>query len=231
MRAAWSVLGAYMAFGLALNVFLPLRSMDQWFRLFLWGTVLRAAAFGFLLWKSPVPFRFAGMRPALFLAHAALMLGLWSVLLTQAHGAPWTWGERALALPAVLMVGLFEETLFRGALLGGLAERFGAGRGALASSVLFALFHTRPQALAAWPHIFLTGCVLANLRLKGMGLGQLALIHAGADALFFFHGRESVTEYGPAYWVFLGGLFAYAALMAPGRGPGPGAPASSASPR
>ncbi|HAH08130.1 MAG TPA: hypothetical protein DCM05_16665 [Elusimicrobia bacterium] len=222
-----------MALGLALNIFLPLRSMEQWFRIFLWGTFLRAAAFGFLLWKSPVPFRFAGMRPAPFLAHAALMLALWSVLLTQARGEPWGWGERALALPAVLMVGLFEETLFRGALLAGLAARFGEGKGALASSVLFTIFHTRPQAVAAWPHIFLTGCVFANLRLRGMSLGQLALIHAGADALFFFHGKESASGYGSAYWVFLGGLFAYAALTAPstGRAPARGAPASWPWPR
>jgi membrane protease YdiL (CAAX protease family) len=222
-----------MALGLALNIFLPLRSMDQWFRIFLWGTTLRAAAFGFLLWSgrrcgSPIQF-----GPANMPVHAALIVALWCVFLSAAHGEPWGWGQRLLAVPACVMVGLFEETLFRGVLLDGLSERWGPARGGLASSVLFALFHTRPQALAAWPHIFLTGCVFANLRSRGMGLGALAGLHALVDLLFFFRGKESVTEYGPSYWVFLGGLFVYAALSAPrpGRGAAAGAPSSGPSPR
>ncbi|MBI5244759.1 MAG: CPBP family intramembrane metalloprotease [Elusimicrobia bacterium] len=219
-RVALGVLAAYMLLGLGLNLLVPLSSVDQWLRIFLWGTPLRAGVFFLLLWADRrfggrTPLGFAGMRAPRVLLYGALMLALWSVFLTQARGEPWSWGARALGIPACLFVGLLEEYLFRGVLLDGFLDRYGSQRAALASSILFMIFHTRPQALAAWPHIFLTGAVFANLRLRGMSLGHLALVHAAVDSLFFLHGREGVTRFGPAYWVFLAGLFLYAALTAP----------------
>jgi len=221
-RAGWAVFVSYLFIGLALNRFFPFRDMDQWFRIFLSGTLLRLTALSILLWSErscdrPVRLDFQGMSGPKISAHAAAMLGLWSLLLTQAHGEPWGLGERVLGVAACLIVGGFEEMLFRGVLLRDLAERLGMARGALASAFLFTIFHTRPQAVAAWPHIFLTGAVFANLRLRGASLGQLALIHGAVDSMFFFYGKEPMTGYGPIYYLFLAGLFLYAAVTAPRR--------------
>src|SRR5882724_10419467 len=48
-RAGLAVYGIYIAIGLALNRYFPFRDMDQWFRIFLWGTLLRAGALAILL--------------------------------------------------------------------------------------------------------------------------------------------------------------------------------------
>jgi len=216
-RFALGLLAFFVVLGVSYNFLLPLRDMGHWFRIFMWGTLLRLSAFGLLVWVDlrsgrRTPFDFKGMPGSRVLGHAALMTGLWALLLTHAHGAPWNWGERAMALPACLVVGLFEEYLFRGVLLRGFAERFSGAKAVFATSLLFTLFHTRLQAIAAWPHIFLTGVVLAHLRRRGMSLGHLAVVHALPDAMFFFVGREMGSEYRPVYYVFLGGLFLYAAL-------------------
>ena len=210
----------YLAIGLALNRLFPFRDMDQWFRIFLYGTALRLAALAFLLyacggWDREEWLPRRGMSVWMTLGGAGAMIALWSLLLTQAHGEPWSWGERALGVGACLIVGAFEEFLFRGVLLAGLVARIGGSRASLASSVLFTIFHTRPQAVAAWPHIFLTGTVFANLRLRGMGLAALAAVHAAVDSMFFFYGKEPMTGYGPVYYAFLGGLFVYSMLTVP----------------
>lgn len=218
-RAGLAVYGAYVLLGVALNRFFPFRDMDQWYRIFLWGTLLRMAALTVLLAAArrddAMLFGFEGMRWPTVAIHAALMLGLWSLLLTQAHGEPWSSRERILGVSACLVVGVFEETLFRGALLDGLCRMIGPARASLASAAMFMVFHTRPQAVAAWPHIFLTGAVFANLRFRSMSLGYLALIHAAVDSMFFFYGKEPMTGYGLVYYVFVGGLFVYAAATAP----------------
>ena len=219
-RAGWVVYGTYLLIGLALNRFFPFRDMDQWFRLFLWGTLLRLTALSILVISersSPDPARldFQGASGGRFAWQAAAMLGLWSLLLTQAHGEPWGPVEKALGVSACLVVGGFEELLFRGVLLRDLAGWLGPARASLASAFLFTIFHTRPQAVAAWPHIFLTGAVFANWRLRGASLGHLALLHAAVDAMFFFYGKEPMTGYGPVYYLFLAGLFVFAAATAP----------------
>lgn len=216
------VLAAYMAAGGMVRLCIPLVTADDWYRSFLWMSGPRLAGFAALLaldrrlWRR-TPFSFSGSAPAAVAGHAALTLGLWGIFLSRSTGAPWDAGQRWLGVAGCLLVGVFEEYLFRGVLLDALRGRIGAQRGALASSLLFTVYHVRPQAIAAWPHIFLTGAVFANLRLRGMGLASLALIHALVDASFFFVGRDSVREYGASYWVFLAGLFVYAAATyAPG---------------
>ncbi|MBI5624383.1 MAG: CPBP family intramembrane metalloprotease [Elusimicrobia bacterium] len=219
-KAGLGVLAACLLFGWAAAVAIPLRSTEQWYAAFTWGALWRTAGFAFLLWSDrgpdrAAPFDFGGMPHGRAAAHGALMLGLWSLLLHGAGGGPWTPAERSLGLLACLTVGLFEEQLFRGVLLHGLRGRWGDVRAALGTSLMFMLYHTRPQSFAAWPHILLTGAVFAGLRLRGMSLGHLALIHAAADALFFFHGRQGPSVQGPAYWLFLTGLFLYAVWALP----------------
>lgn len=154
------------------------------------------------------------------LGHGAAMLALWAIFLTESSGGSWSLRDRFVGMGVCITVGLFEEFAFRGVLLEALARRYHPWTAALGSAVLFTLYHCRPQSLPAWPHVFLTGAVFANLRLRGLGLGWLAAIHAAVDAAFFFAGDRGVQVYGSAHTAFLAGLFAYAALTAPrGRSP------------
>lgn len=147
--------------------------------------------------------------------HAAVMLALWLLFLSEASGEPWGARDRVVGILVCVTVGMFEEFAFRGVLLETMARRYHPWTAALGSSVLFTLYHCRPQSLPAWPHVFLTGTVFAHLRLRGLGLGWLATSHALVDAAFFFSGNRGVQIYGPAHTAFLAGLFAYAALTVP----------------
>ncbi|MBI4345783.1 MAG: CPBP family intramembrane metalloprotease [Elusimicrobia bacterium] len=149
------------------------------------------------------------------LGHAAAMLGLWLIFLTEASGLPWSWRDRLVGAGICVTVGMLEEFAFRGVLLETLSRRYHPWTAALGSSVLFTLYHCRPQSLPAWPHVFLTGVVFAHLRLRGLGLGWLAAIHALVDAAFFFSLDRGVQVYGAAHKVFLTGLFVYAASTVP----------------
>ncbi|MBI5244441.1 MAG: CPBP family intramembrane metalloprotease [Elusimicrobia bacterium] len=220
-QLAWGLLAASVAVGLSLNFLAPLRSTDQWFRHFLIGAPMRLTAFG-LLYRlnrqadTPTIFDFSGPPMRAFLC-AVPMVTLWLIFLTGASGAPWSPADQVLALGACLAVGIWEEYLFRGVLLDGLLKRLDPTRALFLNSLLFTASHPRLQALPAWPHIFLTGAVFANLRARGVSLGYLAIIHATIDFVFFLHGKRSPRPEGPTYWVFLGGLFAYALISFPRR--------------
>lgn len=218
-RLAWGLLAASLAAGMTFNFLAPLRSQDQWFRHFIIGAPMRLTAFGLLYWMdqrsaAPTRFDFSGSHLRAFIC-GAVMLTFWLIFLTGAHGAPWSPASQILAIGACLAVGIWEEYLFRGVLLDGLLKRLNPTRALFLSSLLFTLSHTRLQALPAWPHIFLTGAVFANLRVRGISLGHLGIIHAAVDFLFFLHGKQSPATGGLAYWLFLGGLFVYAFLSFP----------------
>ncbi|MFA5138210.1 MAG: CPBP family intramembrane glutamic endopeptidase [Elusimicrobiota bacterium] len=203
-----AVLAVYTLGWAAVAFSIPLEGPDSWLRIFLWMTVPRGLCFVGLLRITRFDFKGLGSRSVF--GYAAVMLLLWAVFLTQAEGASWPWEHRLAGISACLVVGLFEETLFRGLVLSRIRESRGDMSAVLWSSVLFTVYHVRPQAVAAWPHIFLTGAVFANLRLKGMSLAQLALIHAAVDSAFFFVGKDAVKAHGPASWIFIAGLYAFA---------------------
>jgi membrane protease YdiL (CAAX protease family) len=209
----------YIALGLTLNKLWPIHSVDDWFKLFIYATPLRLSAWAFLIyWGFRSRQGLAQLKGAplsSFAFHLGMMVALWCVMLTQAYGPLWPAPEMALGLLALIPVALLEETLFRGALFRGLSGRFNTRGVALLTALLFTLFHTRPQALAAWPHIFLTGIVFAHLRARGFSLAQLALIHWSVDALFFITPKAGVQSHGPAQTAFLIGLALYATLTVP----------------
>jgi len=212
------LLAAIMGFGVALNWLVPIYDIDTWFRLILWGNWVRAPALISLIYVSirttgAHGFDIRGIPTGRWLIHAAIILSLWGIFLTAATGEPWSIHERVLGIASCFLVGAYEEYFFRGILLKGFRNIIGRIPAILTSSLLFTLFHTRLQAIAAWPHIFLTGVVFASLRCLGMSIGQLALIHAAIDSLFFLVGKHSVQELGNAYWIFLSGLFVYAVVL------------------
>jgi len=194
---------AYAIAWALIYLLIPLRSADDWYRTCLWMTPTKALAFGGLLYLDRRAgmatacglFRTHGPRP---LPHGLLLTALWGLLWSLSSGLRWTWTQTLAGAAASLAIGFFEEYAYRGVVMDELQRRWGALPAVLGSSVLFTLSHLRPQAIPSWPHIFLTGAVFANLRLRGMGLGQLALIHAALDTLFFFVGKDMVHELGGA---------------------------------
>jgi membrane protease YdiL (CAAX protease family) len=143
-------------------------------------------------WRRRAPARPARGRPASFVSYAAL--GLFSALflrgvlqLLGARAAPesWTFEPMGLvvALGSALVVALAEEAVFRGFLLGSLAQIVGTVRAMVISSVLFALVHLfRPGAFgfkAAYGlGLFLLAVLLARLAWQ-RGIAASAGLHAG----------------------------------------------------
>ncbi len=80
-----------------------------------------------------------------------------------------------LAVTAVLLAPLFEETLFRGVLLPVLGQRVGAGPAVLLSALIFAAAHLSLNELAP---LMVLGLGLGWLRLRGGRLGSCVLVHA-----------------------------------------------------
>jgi membrane protease YdiL (CAAX protease family) len=85
-------------------------------------------------------------------------------------------------LTAVVVAPLFEETLFRGVLLPGLAPRLGNRGAVLLSAALFAAAHL---SLAEWLPLFVLGCGLGLLRLRSGRLGPPVLMHGLWNGLTF----------------------------------------------
>lgn len=216
---ALGVLFLYMGVSAAALYWVAPKTPQDSLRLMLVMTPVRLAAIGWF-WTAAARRGFS-VRPrfegggARALGHGAAMLALWGLFLTESAGAPWPWSDRLVGVLICLTVGLFEELAFRGVVLDLLLARFAPRAAALASALAFTAYHCRPQSLPAWPHVFLTGLVFAHLRLRGLGLGWLALIHAAVDAAFFFAKDRGVQDYGPAHTAFLVGLFLYAVVTIP----------------
>jgi membrane protease YdiL (CAAX protease family) len=87
-------------------------------------------------------------------------------------------GPGACRLAAVLLAPLFEEPLYRGRLLDAIRPRLGAPATVALTSVLFALPHGEPAAVAA---TFLVGTGLAAARLAGRSLAVAVGLHAGLN--------------------------------------------------
>ena len=87
-----------------------------------------------------------------------------------------------LALTAVVLAPLFEETLFRGVLLPVLARRWGRGWGVAISALVFGLAHL---SLGELTPLVLLGLALGWLRLESGRLGPCVLMHGLWNGLTF----------------------------------------------
>jgi hypothetical protein len=89
-----------------------------------------------------------------------------------------------LALTAVVIAPLFEETLFRGALLPVLARQWGAAAGVGLSALVFGLAHL---SLGELTPLTLLGLALGWLRLRHGRLGPCVLMHGLWNGLTFLN--------------------------------------------
>lgn len=188
------------------------------------------AALGFWSAKRRPRWSAAGVRPLWFVALGLTAFGGTIVLgelanLTSAlvplppnlaqlfnrlTEGPWTISLFTIALVAPLT----EELLFRGVLLRGLADRYGAGAGILMTSALFALFHLNVwQALGAFAAglylgwIFLrTGSVLYPMLVHGVFNGLPVALAALGFTVTAYNTPQGagVVEFQPWPWTLAG---------------------------
>jgi membrane protease YdiL (CAAX protease family) len=213
------VIIAYMLIRAGVYELFPVTSLESWFTRDAVTCLPRLAAFAALIYLNRhwqlVRFDF----PAKDFGHLALWgslpLALWMFYFSGSRGdsfAPWM---IALGFVTSMVVGLFEEYAFRGPLLAALSRRYSLFTAAFLSTLVFTLCHFQAQPVAAWGNIFLTGIIMANLRLRGLSLGSLALLHGLIDASYFLF-REYSADLSNFHGLTLQiGLFAYALWSRP----------------
>lgn len=103
---------------------------------------------------------------------------LLEMVLTSSDG----WALLALALTAVVLAPLFEETLFRGVLLPVVGRHLGALGGVLISAFVFAIAHL---SLGELVPLSVLGVGLGLLRWRSGRLGASVLLHALWNSLTF----------------------------------------------
>lgn len=144
-----------------------------------------------------------GWRPAAF-AFVLFFLVLW---LPDAwlRMEPLELSTSALALLAAssIIVGVWEEMLYRGVFFNAIREWKGAKAAVWGSSLLFTVMHIQAQSIAHWPSIFLCGMVFAILRLRGVGLVPLIACHALFDTVVFLGGTGPSLVPGLPFGLFL----------------------------
>ena len=139
----------------------------------------------------------AGMRLAIWITSPALLLVAlaWIGFVVMADGRPFATSLWSIAVLS-LLIGLFEELLFRGVLLHGLRSRMTAGWAIIGSGIIFGLFH-------------------AVNAVVGQNLALTAIQMAGATGLGLFF--AAVTVQARSLWpaVALHALWDAFALSAP----------------
>jgi membrane protease YdiL (CAAX protease family) len=140
---------------------------------------------------------------------------LWLYFFNAGHGQSFTNMMMVVGLFTSLVVGLFEEYAFRGPLLSALSDRFSLFTTVVLSNILFAVYHIQAQPIRFWLIIFLTGVIYANLRLRGLSLGWIALIHGVTDASFFLFPSINPEPFGFYGLVLQIGLLIYAVMTFP----------------
>lgn len=133
------------------------------------------------LWLLPVWFLAGHLLPALSHVLTGLSLRGGFVLLTSSR---WVYGRFAsiVHLQVAFLVALAEESLFRYALLSGLASRFDSEPVALlVSSAVFCVAHVRPRrglgALLNYLDLFLFALILGGVTLATRSIYPAILLH------------------------------------------------------
>lgn len=146
---------------------------------------------------------------------------LWGGVLILVHAIYWSGSSGSLwpmqiitgALFTTVFVGLFEEYAFRGVLLAGLREAMGPVKAVVVSSIIFAVYHFQAQPVSSWLSIFLIGGILACLRLRGVSIFWLTVIHIIIDDAYFFVGLTFPAFLSMHNLLFIAGLLIPGAIL------------------
>ena len=186
-----SIVIGYMLVRLAIYLSLPAISREEWFYRDCLMTVPRALGLvpAFI---STDPFNRQSPKTITYV-YASLLLVSTLVVNIAGHWAPWPAHMVLIGLLTSLVVGFFEEYLFRGALLSGLAQSMSTRKAIMVSSGVFAICHITAQSLEGLPTLFAIGIVFGNLRTQGLAIPALAFLHAAIDWTYFFFDKGSLT--------------------------------------
>lgn len=132
-----------------------------------------------------------GLAAAALVVLAGLVVGfLWDLLLTSLgaevpSGVPWELGESGLgfamvAILAVVVAPLAEETFFRGFMFAGIGRRLGYVWGMVLSALLFSVAHVEVTSL---PPIFILGLLLAWLYVRTGSIWPCIFAHFAYNSI------------------------------------------------
>lgn len=214
------IIGAYMIIRALVYLFIPATSQWAWFYRDCWMTIPRFVTFCSLLlmdlyiWKSSLfDFLFKDIGQAAF--YGGILVFIYLSYLIGSYGDPWPGKFILIGIVTSAMVGLFEEYAFRGIILGNLVKKWSKVSSILGSSAVFTLFHFQAQPFNEWPSLFLAGVALANLRLRGLSLFWLVVIHTVIDAAYFFFGTSMPGLFSPHKMIFLAAMILYGVITYP----------------
>ena len=121
--------------------------------------------------------------------------------LMELFATPGTWDIVLVFLAIVLLPGVCEEVFFRGVVLAGLSQRWGASAGVVTSALLFALLHFNPWQLTP---LFLLGVVLGYLVVATHSLYPAILAHGANNLLSWISMRQTGRmDYQLPVWLVL----------------------------
>ena len=211
--AALIITTVYMVVRSVIYAHYPAQSLIDWARRDTLMDVPRLlCAFAALLYGV----RRWGWRRFGFHANGARTALVWGLLAVGLYAIDFLTYQNNFKLPACefflfvlssFIVGFFEEILFRGLwlkVLGGWRSPFCA---AWVSSLIFTVYHYQAQAMYGWPVIFFTGLLWAYMRLAGVSLWWLMLIHGAVDALVIFVGKAD-PQLVVSWAIFYNGVWA-----------------------
>jgi membrane protease YdiL (CAAX protease family) len=196
---------------------LPAISLEQWFWRDALMSIARLAALIALLvlnrkWHS-LDWRLADYRRAIIMG--IIPVALWEFYFTGSDGSRFPAPMICGGMFSTALVGLFEEYAFRGPLLAALRQKMSLLSSILLSSAFFVIYHVQAQPPSTWGAIFLMGVIFANLRVRGLSIGWLAVIHGVIDASFFLFKTDNPAQFSFYGIVLNVGLLAYAVMTFP----------------
>jgi membrane protease YdiL (CAAX protease family) len=214
-----TVICGYMLVRGCVYYFLPVTSVETWFLRDALMNIPRLGAFMALVLLNRTWNALRLELPVSDLGRAALLgfapVALWTFYFSGGSGPPFTRLMMLVGIFSSLIVGVWEEYAFRGALLFAFRQRMPVFASIVLSSGVFAIYHVEAQPFRAWLHIILMGVIFANLRFRGLSLGWLAMIHGVIDALFFFFPAFNPDPFGFRGLMFQAGLLIYAVATWP----------------
>jgi membrane protease YdiL (CAAX protease family) len=179
------IVSGYMLVRAIIYYMMPVRSLSDWFYRDVIMCLPRLIGFYMVFRITKHHSGLKMVRTRFVYIYGGLLFVTYALDLVPKGWAPWPNYMVCVGLVTSIVVGLFEEYLFRGALLTGLLRSYPVLSSIFVSSAIFTVYHLQAQPLRSWPGIFLAGLVFANLRLLGLGLLGLSLLHGVIDWSFF----------------------------------------------
>ncbi len=213
-----AVIALYMGARMAIYHFMPVASVWAWYIRDTVMSLPRIAGFVSLLllnryvWKV-VPFDFRLRKYRKPMIFCVVLLIIHSIYWLGCSGSSYPLTIAVGAFFTTVFVGLFEEYAFRGALLSGLTGLMSPFKAIVLSNLVFAVYHVQAQPVSDWISIFLIGSILACMRIRGISLFWLAVIHIVIDDLDFFIGLNRPPLLSSNYMLFNIGLLVFAIYL------------------